>query len=112
MEQMQGDLISRSTLIESLKVHFEALYREDRELLSSDHVCISEDVEDLIKMVQEQPTAYDVEAVKDTLEKRRVEYEVAAQKCSGMQNTYYLGLMRGYEYSREVVCDGMKEEGP
>lgn len=63
-----SDLISRSALIQELKTHFDAIYRDDGELLSSDHVCISEDVDDLIKLVEDQPTAYDIDKVVERLE--------------------------------------------
>ena len=60
---MNNDLISRSKLIEDLKTHFDALYREDGELLASDHICNSEDVNDLVELVNNQPTAFDVDKV-------------------------------------------------
>lgn len=52
-----SDLISRSELINALKVHFDSCFREDGELLYSDHICTSDDVVDLIKLVENQPTA-------------------------------------------------------
>lgn len=55
--------IDAEKFIEHLKIHFDALYREDGELLDSDRVCIGEDVDDLIRMVNEHPTA-DVAEVK------------------------------------------------
>ena len=58
-----SDLISRSELINSLKVHFDSCFREDGKLLYSDHICTSDDVVDLINLVENQPTAYDVEKV-------------------------------------------------
>ena len=48
-------MIDEKKLIEDLKKHFDALYKEDGTLLQSDHICISEDVEDLIKFINEQP---------------------------------------------------------
>lgn len=42
----------KDRLIEELKIHFDAIYREDGQLLYSDHVCIGEDVEDLIKLIR------------------------------------------------------------
>ena len=58
-----SDLISRSELINALKVHFDSCFREDGELLYSDHICTSDDVVDLIKLVENQPTAYSVDKV-------------------------------------------------
>ena len=63
-----SDLISRSELINALKVHFDSCFREDGELLYSDHICTSDDVVDLIKLVENQPTAYDVDKVIEELE--------------------------------------------
>ena len=63
-----NDLISRSTLIDALKVHFDSCFREDGELLYSDHICTSDDVVDLIKLVENQPTAYDIDKVIEELE--------------------------------------------
>ena len=63
-----NDLISRKALLENLKTHFDAEYNEDGRLLYSDHICTGEDVEDLIKLVNAQPTAYDVNEVVEQLE--------------------------------------------
>ena len=58
-----SDLISKSALIDALKVHFDSCFREDGELLYSDHICTSDDVVDLINLVDNQPTAYDIDKV-------------------------------------------------
>ena len=63
-----NDLISKSALIDALKVHFDSCFREDGELLYSDHICTSDDVVDLIKLVENQPTAYDIDKVVERLE--------------------------------------------
>ena len=63
-----SDLISKSALIDALKVHFDSCFREDGELLYSDHICTSDDVVDLIKLVENQPTAYDIDKVVKELE--------------------------------------------
>ena len=67
-----SDLISRSELINALKVHFDSCFREDGELLYSDHICTSDDVVDLIKLVENQPTAYSVDKVVEELEKKQI----------------------------------------
>ena len=64
-----SDLISRSQLINALKLHFDSCFRENGELLYSDHICTSDDVVDLIKLVENQPTAYDIDKVVEELEK-------------------------------------------
>ena len=64
-----SDLLSRSELINALKIHFDSCFREDGELLYSDHICTSDDVVDLIKLVENQPTAYSVDKVVEELNK-------------------------------------------
>ena len=68
-----NDLISKSVLIDALKVHFDSCFREDGELLYSDHICTSDDVVDLIKLVENQPTAYDIDKVVKELYEERTE---------------------------------------
>lgn len=68
-----SDLISRSALIDALKVHFDSRFREDGELLYSDHICTNDDVVDLIKLVENQPTAYDIDKVVEELYEERTE---------------------------------------
>ena len=79
-----SDLISRSELINALKVHFDSCFREDGELLYSDHICTSDDVVDLIKLVENQPTAYDVDMVVAKLEEKAdsisIQYEYNYEK--------------------------------
>lgn len=48
-------MIDEKKLIEDLKVQFDALYREDGELIYSDHVIIGDDVDAIIKLVNSQP---------------------------------------------------------
>ena len=68
-----SDLISRSELINALKVHFDSCFREDGELLYSDHICTSDDVVDLINLVENQPNAYNVDKVVEELYEERTE---------------------------------------
>ena len=63
-----NDLISKSALIDALKIHFDSCFREDGELLYSDHICTSDDVVDLIKLVENQPIAYNVDKIVEELE--------------------------------------------
>ena len=75
--------IDAEKFIEHLKIHFDALYREDGELLDSDRICIGEDVDDLIRMVNEHPTA-DVAEVKHGYWKDRFgdKYDNHLYECS------------------------------
>ena len=68
-----NDLISKSTLIDALKVHFDSCFREDGELLYSDHICTSDDVVDLINLVENQPNVYNVDKVVEELYEERTE---------------------------------------
>lgn len=77
-----SDLISKSELINALKVHFDSCFREDGELLYSDHICTSDDVVDLIKLVENQPTAYDIDKVVDELECDRCESCSLLEVCA------------------------------
>ena len=67
-----SDLISRNELINALKVHFDSCFREDGELLYSDHICTSDDVIDLIKLVEKQPTAYSIDKVVERLNRETI----------------------------------------
>ena len=68
-----NDLISKSALIDALKIHFDSCFREDGELLYSDHICTSDDVVDLINLVENQPTSYNVDKVVEELYEERTE---------------------------------------
>ena len=88
-----SDLISRSELINALKVHFDSCFREDGELLYSDHICTSDDVVDLIKLVENQPTAYSVDGVVEELKTD------SSVKLYGSQNSdnYMIPVKRAIE---------------
>lgn len=59
---MQGDLISRSALIEALEKHYNSLTYENVPTSIADFYCEME------KLIKEQPTAYNVEKVVAELE--------------------------------------------
>lgn len=90
-----SDLISRNELINALKVHFDSSFREDGELLYSDHICTSDDVIDLIRLVERQPTAYDIDKVVERLNRETIS---SSTKES-------IGLLRAIE----IVKAGGKE---
>ena len=79
-----SDLISKSALIDALKVHFDSCFREDGELLYSDHICTSDDVVDLINLVDNQPTSYNVDKVvnelKQAIQNGTIKIEVGNSK--------------------------------
>ena len=78
-----SDYINKSELVEDLKKHFDALYREDGTLLQSDNICISEDVEDLIKFINEQPTFSETEILRKPFERvvERLEERRSINDC-------------------------------
>ena len=53
------------------------------------------------------PTAYDIEKVVAELEERRSEYEVYAENAPDEElRAYRKGVMRGCEYSQDIVRKG------
>ena len=104
-----SDLISRSELINALKVHFDSCFREDGKLLYSDHICTSDDVDDLINLVENQPTAYSVDRVVTELNELDVK---AIKRYKGGTFGNYEGTDYYIEKSRtiEIVKRGGKEQ--
>ena len=104
-----SDFISRSELIDALKVHFDSCFREDGELLYSDHICTSDDVVDLIKLVEKQPTAYDLDKVVEELEKNASRYTkkyVTSYGNNGYKDTKAISIHKAIE----IVKAGGKDE--
>ena len=114
-----NDLISKSTLIDALKVHFDSCFREDGELLYSDHICTSDDVVDLINLVENQPNAYNVDKVveeiktlkKDALaEYNIVEYNLDNNIGNSIAENYRKDMNEGkcfaYDEAIEIVKQG------
>lgn len=54
-----------------------------------------------------------IEKILERLEERRLEYEKVSENLSFEfpQRMYYKGVMRGYEYSKDVVQEVAKEYG-
>ena len=98
-----SDLISRSELINALKMHFDSCFREDGELLYSDHICTSDDVVDLIKLVENQPTAYDIDKVVEELE---IERKTDNNTYNSFNMNVDLGRVFGLEKAIEIVKNG------
>ena len=63
-------------------------------------------------VVDEQPTAFDVDKVVAQLETRRKEYEDRTDNLDTPFRyiCYYKGIMRGYEYSIDVIKAGGIDE--
>lgn len=100
------DLISRSALldeIESLSVHITGL-RSGKGVLAD---CMKEYKKSVLRIIDEQPTAYDVGKVVAELEERKNEYELHSENApDDISNVYRKGVMRGYEYSKDIVRKG------
>lgn len=99
-----SDLISRSELINALKVHFDSCFREDGELLYSDHICTSDDVVDLIKFVENQPTEYSVDKVIEELEEEAERWEDSGKKY---KDKCEIAVGRGLRNSIKIVKQGV-----
>ena len=54
-----------------------------------------------------------IEKILEMLEERRLEYEKASEnpRFELPQKMYYKGVMRGYEYSKDVVQEAAKDGG-
>lgn len=99
-----SDLISKSELINVLKVHFDSCFREDGELLYSDHICTSDDVVDLIKLVENQPTAYSVDKVVKELEVLKDGYDYSC-----LDNAYERGVEAGAKWTKKKAIEIVKQ---
>lgn len=62
--------------------------------------------------IEEQPTAFNVDKVVEQLETRRKEYEDRTDNLDTPFRyiCYYKGIMRGYEYSIDVIKAGGIDE--
>ena len=69
-------------------------------------------LENIICVLENLPTAFDVDKVEKELEKRRKEYKNEAYKINVPfeYSCYLKGIMRGYEYSIDVVKAGGIDE--
>lgn len=88
-------LIDADAFKDVLVKHFDASYGENGRLLYSDHVCTGDDVEDLIKLVDEQPTAFDFE---DVLNKLEEEARISEEEKLGcvLENASQFDRVNGY----------------
>lgn len=63
-----GRLIDADKLKTALIKHFDAYFNDKGQLVYSDHICTSDDVNDLFDLIGKQPIAYDVGKVVEQLE--------------------------------------------
>ena len=104
--------IDKEKLSEELEQHFDVTRGEDGRLLYSDHMCTGEDCDDLLKLVNNLPTA-DVEEVKhgiwlDDIQKVTT---VAGVEFNGFVG-YRCSLCGRREPSKEPYCNcGAKMDG-
>lgn len=61
--------------------------------------------------VNRQPTAFDVSKVLKEFETRRKTYEIEADNVDTPSPyvCYYRGMMRGYQYSKEIIEESLSE---
>ena len=60
-------LIDADKLKTALIKHFDAYFNDKGQLVYSDHICTSDDVNDLFDLIDKQPIAYDVDKVKSQM---------------------------------------------
>lgn len=65
----------------------------------------------IIKCIENQPTAFDVSKVLKEFETRRKTYEIEADNVDTPSPyvCYYRGMMRGYQYSKEIIEESLSE---
>lgn len=81
-----SELIDRQALIKQLK---------------DENIPFNAEINEIINI---QPIAFDVDNIVEKLEERRIEYELSSIKAPDEVSTVYRkGVMRGYEYSRDLV---------
>ena len=110
---MQNDLISRSTLlkeIKSLTVTVTGL-RAGKGILSE---YANQYKESLLRIVNEQPTAYDVDAVVERLDKKRKEAIggmeiILHHEGHSLDYEFINGQGAGYKEAIDIVRNGGKE---
>ena len=96
-----SDLISRSELYMN-----DLIRRKDVLALFPTNDC-SDKMVGLYERILDIPTAYSVEKVVAELEERRSEYEVYAENAPDEElRAYRKGVMRGCEYSQDIVRKG------
>lgn len=97
-------LIDADRLKDTLVKHFDAYFNDKGQLMYSDHICTSDDVDDLLNLIDEQPTAYDVDKLINQLERDKfIESETT---LSDVHQGYNAGLSRAIE----IVKRGEKEQ--
>ena len=94
---MQNDLISRSVLIEWITSRNDIVLDKYTE-------------EAVVRVIEDQPTAYNVEKVVEELdEKARKSLEKYKESFELYQEEYWRGNMNGYGNAIEIVRNGGKE---
>lgn len=81
--------IDKENLIKELEKHFDILRGEDGRLLYSDHICTGEDVDDLLELVKDLPTADVIEVKRGKWKIKRDEYDCEYMVCSCCKEEFY-----------------------
>lgn len=99
MELMQGDLISRSALKKVLSEKYSGL----SDARDEEQFALYSAYKQIVRVIENQPTAYDVEKVVEKLEEKSndipIQYEMNYEK----------GFGDGIDYSVDIVRNGGKE---
>lgn len=81
-------LIDADKLKTALIKHFDAYFNDKGQLVYSDHICTSDDVNDLFGLIDKQLIAYDVDKVVEQL--KNVSYERFGNAGMGGENVVNL----------------------
>lgn len=102
-----SDLISRSCAIENIWDVFNSYANDSQRFDEYETEAINNAFTVLQKTIENQPTAYDPDKVVAELEERRSEYEIHSENAPDVASAVYRkGVMRGYEYSQDIVRKG------
>ena len=106
---MQGDLISRSALIEeieSLTMQITGI-RSGKGVLSE---CMKEYKKSILRIIEEQPTAYNVEKVVAELEEENQRLKKLKNNCIALSDHEVCDIEnKAYNFAIKCVRNGWKE---
>lgn len=104
---MNNDLISRSALLEEIN-NFSMRITGSANAMAL--VIMDETKKSIMRMVEEQPTAYDVDKVVERLEEEarcnQSEANELAQHGDYGTATMLQGIAKGYKYSADIIKSG------
>lgn len=96
-------LIDADRLKDTLVKHFDAYFNDKGQLMYSDHICTSDDVDDLLNLIDEQPTAYDVDKVVEQLESESARWQDSGDAYNDEKEK---GVAIGFRKAIKIVKGG------